>query len=132
MHDLHIGDFYNDAARILVTLYMRFPVRSALYIEDISGPDSPDEYGLHSPRHMACFSAATWLAEEGYFRYSNTIQQIALDEAVLSQTGFLFFTAKEANGFETRIKTIKKLIDEKNSAKLSEYMKMVLTKYAYS
>ena len=130
MHDLHIGDFYNDVARILVALYMRFPVRSALYIEDISGPDTPDEFGLQSPRHMACYSTALWLAEEGYFRYTDTIHQQALDEAVLSQTSFLFFTAKETDKMSTRISHIKKLIDQKDSAKLQTYLQSLLQQYA--
>ena len=129
MHDLHIGDFYNDVARILVALYMRFPVRSALYVEDISGPDTPDEYGLHSPRHMACFSTALWLAEEGYFRYTDTIHQEALDEAVLSQAGFLFFTTKDDNELETRISIIKKMIVEKNSLKLQDYLASLLRQF---
>lgn len=130
MHDLHIGDFYNDVARILVLLYKRFPVRSALYIEDIIGPDNTDEFGLHSPRHTSCFSAALWLAEEGYFRYSGTIQQHALDEAVLSQASFLYFTTKDANASSMRINAIKHLIDEKNSQQLSEYMQTLLHGFA--
>lgn len=130
IHDLHIGDFYNDVARILVTLYMHFPVRSALYVEDISGPDTPDEYGLHSPRHMACFSAALWLAEENYFRFTGTIQQDALDEAVLSQASFLFFTAKDEHAGYTRIAMIKKLLDEKSSSALNNYLQETLNKFA--
>lgn len=120
MHDLHIGDFYSDTAKILVALYKRFPVKSALYIEDISGPDMPDEFGLHSPRHMACFNTLIWLAEEGYFRYRDTIHQEALDEVVLSQKAFLFFTAKTGANEKTRIAELQRLIEAKNSANLSE------------
>lgn len=122
MHDLHIVDFYNDTGRMLVSLYMRFPVRSALYIEDISGPDTPDEYGLHSARHVACFGAALWLAEEGYFRYSQPIQQEALDEAVLTQEAFLFFTSFDAPNSVSRITQIKQLIDDKNALLLGRYL----------
>lgn len=95
MHDLHIGDFYKDVAGILITLYMRFPQKSTLYIEDINGPDTPDEFGLHSPRHLSCFSAALWLAEEGYLRFTQTIHQDALDEVVLTQAAFLFFSSPD-------------------------------------
>ncbi len=89
MADLHIDDFYKDAARILVQLYNAFPRKTTVYVEDISGPDSPDEYGIHSPRHQACFSAMLWLADEGYVRYEDTIRQEALDQAVLTHKAFI-------------------------------------------
>lgn len=122
MHDLHIGDFYQDAAKILVSLYLRFPEKSPLYIEDIAGPDTPDEFGLHSRRHRACLSAALWLSEEGFFRFNQTIQQIALDEVVLSQNSFLFFTSMDLDSKNTRINQIKRLLDENSSDKLNNYL----------
>lgn len=126
MHDLHIGDFYRDAAKILISLYKRFPVKNALYIEDISGQDTPDEFGLHSPRHMACFSTAIWLAEEGYFRYRDTIQQEALDDVVLTQEAFLFFAAKTEADTDTRIVQLRNLVAEKNSGKLCERLQLFM------
>src|SRR5690606_3537220 len=93
MADLHIDDFYKDAARILAQLYNAFPRKAAVYVEDISGPDSPDEYGLHSPRHQACFSAMLWLAEEGYVRYVDTIRQEAIDQAVLTHKAFVLLNS---------------------------------------
>lgn len=85
MADIHIEDFCKDSAKVLIHLYNAFPRRTSVYVEDIAGDDSPDEYGLHSNRHMACFGAMLWLAEEGFIRYVDTIKQEALDQAVLSQ-----------------------------------------------
>jgi hypothetical protein len=85
MADIHIEDFCKDSAKILIQLYNAFPRRTSVYVEDIAGDDNPDEYGLHSNRHMACFGAMLWLAEEGFIRYIDTIKQEALDQAVLSQ-----------------------------------------------
>ncbi|MCC5887126.1 MAG: hypothetical protein JJT88_11905 [Gammaproteobacteria bacterium] len=83
MSDLHIDDFCKDIALVLNQLYLMFPRKSSLFVEDISGPDEPDEYGLHSARHMACLSAMLWLAEEGYIRFEDTIRQEAVDQVVL-------------------------------------------------
>ena len=89
MADIHVEEFYKDAAVALVQLYSAFPRRVNLFAEDIAGPDEPDEFGLHSKRHMACFGALLWLAEEGFLRYVDTIRQEALDQAVLTQEAFV-------------------------------------------
>lgn len=89
MADIHIEEFYKDAAITLVQLYNAFPRRVNLFVEDIAGPDSPDEFGLHSKRHMACFGTLLWLAEEGFLRYVDTIRQEALDQAVLTRDAFV-------------------------------------------
>ncbi len=89
MADIHIADFHKDAARILVSLYASFPRRVMLCVEDFIGVDTPDEFGLHSHRHMACFSTMVWLAESGFVTYVDTIRQEALDQATLSRAGFL-------------------------------------------
>lgn len=89
MADIHIEEFYRDSAIALVQLYSVFPRRINLFVEDIAGPDEPDEFGLHSPRHMACFGALLWLAEEGLLRYVDTIRQEALDQAVLTRKAFI-------------------------------------------
>ena len=82
MSDLHIEEFYKDAARTIATLFQAFPRAVPIYVEDICGPDKPDEYGVHS--HQACFAAMLWLAEEGFLRYDDTIRQEAIDQAVLT------------------------------------------------
>ncbi len=89
MSDLHIEDFYRDVALILSRLYATFPRRETLYVEDISGPDQPDEFGLHAPRFAACFSTMLWLAQQDYLHFENTVRQEALDQAVLSHRAFL-------------------------------------------
>ena len=93
MADIHVEEFYKDAAIALVQLYGAFPRRINLFVEDIAGPDEPDEFGLHSKRHMACFGALLWLSEEGLLRYIDTIRQEALDQAVLTRDAFIRLSA---------------------------------------
>jgi len=94
MADLHIDDFYRDVAKIFLRLYSIFPRKTTLYVEDISGPDEPDEFGLHHPRFQACFSAMVWLAEHGYLNFEDNIRQEALDQVVLSQKAFLLLASR--------------------------------------
>ncbi|GAA5316515.1 MAG: hypothetical protein AseanaTS_17190 [Candidatus Pelagadaptatus aseana] len=96
MGDIHIDDFYKDAGKILALLYRSFPRKTLLFVEDICGPDTPDEYGLHSERHQSCFGAAIWLAESGYLKYSEAVRQEALDQAVLSHKAFTLLSARAA------------------------------------
>ncbi len=94
MADLHIDDFYRDVAIILLRLHSTFPRPEVLYVEDISGPDDPDDFGLQSDCHQACFSTMTWLAQEGYIHFDTAIRQEALDQAVLSRRGFLMLNSR--------------------------------------
>ncbi|KIP88043.1 MULTISPECIES: hypothetical protein [Pseudomonas] len=87
--DLQIDDFYKDAASGLLALYQVFPRKAALYVEDLIGREEPDEFGLPSKRHQACLDALLWLADEGYLRYESTIGYDAVDQAVLTEKGFL-------------------------------------------
>ena len=93
MNDIHIEDFYRDMGLILMRLYSVFPRPATVYVEDIAGPDQPDEFGLHSDRFIACFSTLLWLSQEGYLRYDSTIRQEAIDQAVLSQRAFLLLSS---------------------------------------
>ncbi len=88
MTDLNIDDFFKDVAKTLDLLYRNFPTPVTLFIEDISGADEPDEYGVHSARYRACLSTLLWLAAEGYLRYDSLIRTEALDQAVLTQQSF--------------------------------------------
>jgi len=88
MADIHIDDFCRDAALALLHLYSAFPRRASIYVEDICGPDTPDEVGLHSDRHMACLGALLWLAEEDYLRFEAMIYQDGIDQAVLTGKAF--------------------------------------------
>ena len=84
MADLHIEEFFGDAARVLVNLYRIFPRPVSLFVEDIAGPDEPDEYGVHSHRHQACFATMLFLETEGFITYAETIRSEALDQAALT------------------------------------------------
>ena len=94
MADLHIEDFYRDVAKIFLQLYAVFPRKSILYVEDISGPDEPDEFGLHHPRFQACFSTMVWLSEHGYLAFDAPIGQEALDQVVLTRRSFLLLSSR--------------------------------------
>ena len=87
--DLQIDEFYKDCAAGLLQLYLVFPRRIALYVEDLIGLEEVDEFGLPSKRHQSCLSALLWLADEGYLRFDSTIRYEALDQAVLSEKGFV-------------------------------------------
>ncbi len=102
MTDLHIEDFFHDVAKIFILLYATFPRQTILYVEDICGPDEPDEFGLHHPRFQAAFSAMVWLGEHGYLNFLDTIRQEALDQVVLSQKGFLLLSSRSELGLVSR------------------------------
>lgn len=87
--DLHIDDFYKDAAAGMLLLYQSFPRKIGLYVEDLIGREEPDEFGLPTPRHQSCLGTLLWLAEEGYIRFDSSIGYDALDQATLSEKGFL-------------------------------------------
>ena len=92
MSDIHIEEFYHDIGLILSRLYSSFPRRANIYVEDISGEDNPDEFGLHSDRHLSCFSAMIWLEQQGYIYFENTMEKKAIDQAVLSEKSFLILS----------------------------------------
>lgn len=99
MTDIHIDDFYRDAANILVTLYNTFPRHVTLYVEDISGPDTPDDFGLHSKRHESCLSTLLWLATSDYLNYKDAIKREGLEEVTLTHRTFLLLnSAPTADG----------------------------------
>ncbi len=88
MLDVHIDDFYKDCAVVLLQGFRNFPRAQTLFIEDISGPDDVDEFGLHSPRHQAAFGAVIWLKDEGFIRFSEMDGQKAVDDFVLTSRSF--------------------------------------------
>lgn len=87
MFDIHIEEFYHDAFKALSSLYQAFPKKCNLFVEDIAGPDQPDEYGLHSDRFQSCFGAILWLELEGFIRFESTLRQEAADQACLTMKG---------------------------------------------
>ena len=88
MLDVHIDDFFKDCAVILLHGFKYFPIKQVLYIEDISGPDDVDEFGLHSQRHLAALGAVSWLSEEGYIRFGEMNRQDSVDDFVLTSKAF--------------------------------------------
>ncbi len=145
MADIHIEDFYKDTARILLQLYMLFPRKTSVYVEDIAGPDAPDEFGLHSPRHMACFGAMLWLAEEGHLRYVDTIRQEAIDQAVLTRDTFVTLSSLTNDpvlqqrvqppesapdavraDYSTNVHLLREAVRDGNSSRISETVKRIL------
>ena len=94
MGDIHIDDFYHDIGLILSRLYSAFPNRSTLFVEDISGADTPDEFGIHSDRFMSCFSAMLWLKDQGYIMIESTIRQEGVEHAVLTEKSFLILSSQ--------------------------------------
>ncbi|HSB96794.1 MAG TPA: hypothetical protein VLC91_10105, partial [Spongiibacteraceae bacterium] len=94
MADLHIDDFYKDAALILLRLYGVFPRKHLLFVDEICGFEEPDEFGLPSARNAGCFSAMIWLGEQGYLQYEAAIRQEALDQTVLTEKGFLLLSSR--------------------------------------
>ena len=95
MTDINIDDFFKDGAKVLSTLYSVFPRRHSIFVEDICGPEEPDEFGMRSQRHMSCFGTLLWLGEEGYLRYEEVIRQ-AIDQAVLSARCFTVLSTPAA------------------------------------
>lgn len=98
--DLQIDEFYKDCAAGLLQLYQVFPRRTALYVADLIGLEEPDEFGLPSKRHQSCLGALLWLADEGYLRFDATIRYEALDQAVLSEKGFVRLSRSVANALQ--------------------------------
>ena len=89
MADIHIDDFFQDCAHILLKLYGHFPRKDALYVDDIADCAPVDEYGIPSARHMACYQTMLWLAEENYLRYEDRIGFSGLDQVTLTEKAFL-------------------------------------------
>lgn len=99
MTDIHIDDFYKDVANSFLILYKSFPRKTILYVEDVCGPDEPDEFGLHSERFLSGFSAMVWMGEHGFLRYEAPIKQEALDQVVLTEKGFLLLSSRSELNF---------------------------------
>jgi hypothetical protein len=93
MFDIHIEEFYLDCTKILKQLYQAFPKKSNVFVEDISGPDQPDEYGIHSDRSQSCFGAMIWLENENFISFESTLRQEAIDQAILSSKGLRFMSS---------------------------------------
>lgn len=94
MADIHIDDFYKDVAKILIRLYSSFPNKTVLYVDEITGQVEQDEFGLYSERYLSALSAMVWLGDSYYLKYDSCIKQEALDQAVLTEKGFLLLSSR--------------------------------------
>ncbi|MEZ5597792.1 MAG: hypothetical protein R3E84_15640, partial [Pseudomonadales bacterium] len=81
---LNLDDFCRDVARALIILAAVFPRPRDLFVEDVYAAEDTDEFGLHSDRYLACFNALVWLREEGFIRYTDTLRNDAVEQAVLT------------------------------------------------
>lgn len=119
MADINVEYFYQDIAKILSILYASFPSKTAIYVDEVSGADDPDEYGLHTGRYTACFYAMLWLQEEGYLRYADTIRQDGIDQATLTRKAFLKLSAVAATIYTEPVHDAEKNQEEADEAGLS-------------
>lgn len=123
MLDVHIDEFFKDCAVILLHGFKFFPAKQILYVEDICGPDEVDEFGLHSPRHIAAFGAIVWLQEEGFIRFTDINRQESVDEFVLTSTAFTRLLHTENDSVTTRLaQRLEFALLQKNSTSLSQLM----------
>ncbi|WP_226702396.1 hypothetical protein [Microbulbifer elongatus] len=130
LDDLHIHDFYRDAGRILLALFQQFPAPTTIYVEDIAGPDTPDEFGLHSPRHLACLGAMTWLKECGYINFSQLVRQEAVEEASLTHHSFLLLVSRGDDGISNAEK-LNSAVHEGSSPELANLMVGLMNKLGH-
>lgn len=139
MNDIHIEDFYRDAALILIALYKHFPRKQLLFVEDISGPDTPDEFGLHTPRHLSCLQTMIWLGDEGFLRYEDIVRQEAIEQSVLTQRAFLLLSSVELPASEampssrsllisqyTHVQRLQNAVKSQDSLQVREEMRKLL------
>ena len=129
---LHIDDFCRDVAKVLRNLYKQFPNKSVLYVEDICGPDTPDEFGLHSPRFESAFSAVVWMKNSGIIEYASPIQREAFEHTCLTLKGFnLLHTNVNVIGTQSlslRIHELSQCLKEGSSSQLTELVVSYLAK----
>ncbi|WKD50933.1 hypothetical protein [Microbulbifer spongiae] len=132
LDDLHIHDFYRHTGRILLALFDQFPVPATLYVEDIAGPDTPDAFGLHSPHHLACLGAMTWLKQSGYIDFAQLLGQEAMENAVLSHRGFLLLINTQAEPGQSNAQLLNSAVRSGSSAELQALMEHLMREFAAS
>ena len=140
MSDIHIDDFFKDSAKTLNRLYSSFPRKVPVFVEEIAGTVTTDEFGVPGDRFVACFGTLTWLAEEGYLRYDDTIRMEAIDQAVLSARCFTVLTMQASNEppiddalppsvraeYNTYIHRLRDAINSRSSARVRNVMTEIM------
>ncbi len=130
MLDIHITEFYTDIGKIFFRLYKQFPRQISLWVDEICGPDTPDDYGLHSDRYMACYSAFVWLKDEGYIRYGDVERQDAFNHCCLTEKGYALLAGiDELLQSESRsIDKIAQALKEKSSTQMESAITQLIRK----
>ena len=113
--DIHIDEFNRDVALTLIRLYQGFPKPMAIYVDDISRVDEPDEYGVISDRHQRCLGALLWLADEGILRFRDTIGIEGIDHAVLSLATLQALHHRSPDNAQSVIEQIREAVQERSS-----------------
>jgi len=86
----NIDDFYYATAEMLTSLYVAFPVRHLLLVEDITGPIRWDMTGLPDRKSRACFEAMIWHSEHELLTFRSVEpRDIGVEGAVLTQRAFV-------------------------------------------
>lgn len=130
MLDIHIIEFYTDVGKIFWRLYQNFPRKISIWVEDISGPDQPDEYGLHSDRYMATYNTMIWLMEEGYIRYQDVEQNEVFNHCCLTEKGYVLLVNIDDPTIEEErsINQISAALKEKSSTQMQSVVAKVIQK----
>lgn len=124
----HIDTFYEDCARILVAMYQAFPRTSDLWVVDLIGEDTFDEFGMHSDRHMRCLGAMQWLAEEGLLRFNQLERHDGVSLAVLTAAGFKLLTGLTGNELAPPAVTLRFALNASDGESVGEIMSKLLAK----
>jgi len=128
--DIHIEDFIKDVAVILVTLYNSFPIKRAIYIDDICGERIYDEYGLLSNRHNQCLSSMVWLQEEGFIRFEHVIHFEGVEQAVLTQKSYALLHNYHIDSHALNIDLIRDALADKDSESLKAIVHQIILQHA--
>jgi len=117
MSDLNIDDFRRDAAITLLRLYNNFPRPHNLYIYEVCGEESEDEFGLISKRHEACLATMIWLADEALLQYKSLVVDEGIEQATLCLLGVELLLGANPEGV-SRIEALRQGLASRSSTKL--------------
>jgi hypothetical protein len=124
--DIHIEYFIKDVAKVFCVLYESFPIKRALYTDEISGPTQTDEFGLLSKRDEQSIAAMVWLAEEEYIRFLHVIPQEGIESAILTRKAYQLLHNYHDQEQLLNIDCIRLAIKEKDSEKLKKFVHQIL------
>jgi hypothetical protein len=126
--DIHIEYFIKDIAKVFCVLYESFPIKRALYTDEICGPAQTDEFGLLSKRDEQCIAAMVWLEEEHYIRFLHVIPQEGIESAILTRKAYQLLHNYHEEKDLLHIDCIRLAIKEQDSEKLKSFVHHILIK----